>query len=106
MPDNQRIEYRKEVQELLKFVGDKTPEFWEVFADEIKQRDLLQSEEVINPEEFNDEEGNKFGETIVGFGVHASEKYNQVDLAYLEYIADKNIKLVKYVKWRQKRKMI
>lgn len=106
MPDEKRIELRKEVKEIMDdLIGERPKEFWEVFADEIKRRDFLQAEEIVDPSEFDDEEGEKFGNEVITFGAHSGKKYRQVELSYLEYITDRSMKLSKYVRWRQRRGM-
>lgn len=104
MPDVERINNRKEVREFLELIGDKSPEFWEVFAEELKTRDLLHAAVEEGKDEpyaaMTYEEAKKFGNKVCTFGQHRTKTYRDIPYEYLAWLADQNVQLLKYVKYR------
>lgn len=103
MPDAERCAHRAEVVELLAFIGERPTLFWEVFADEMKRRDLLQADSVeVNDREFTIEQGQEYHNSICPFKQYAGQPYNNVPFEYLAWIADKNADLARYLRWRER----
>jgi len=104
MPNEKRIQLREEVRDVLDYIGDVDPEFWEVFVDEIKRRDLLQAS-VDNDDDpyaaMSQAEAKKFGNTLCKFGKHSGVEYHNIPYDYLAFIADNNRTLIRYVKYRK-----
>ena len=104
MPNVNRINHRKEVHEFLSFIGDKPPEFWEVFAEELKANDLLHAAVEEGKDEpyaaMTYEEAQKFGNKTCNFGIHRTKTYREIPYEYLAWLADQNVALLKYVKYR------
>jgi hypothetical protein len=48
-----------------------------------------------------DEQSREFGAMVIPFGKYAGSRYDEVPLDYLEWLADQNSKLVRYVRSRR-----
>jgi len=104
MPNKKRRLLREEVKDVLGYIGDADPEFWEVLVDEIKRRGLLQAS-VDNDNDpyaaMSPAEAKKFGNTLCKFGKHSGVEYHNIPYDYLAFIADNNRTLIRYVKYRK-----
>lgn len=52
-------------------------------------------------EPLSDEDARKFGVKVLGFGCYRDQRYDEVPLEYLMWIADKNTQLVRYIRSRR-----
>lgn len=55
----------------------------------------------VDKNAMSDEEARRFGGQIITFGVHQSKRYDDAPLDYLEWLADQNATLVRYVRSRR-----
>lgn len=52
-------------------------------------------------EPLSDEDARAFGHRLLGFGQYRDYRYDDVPLGYLEWLADQNIQLVRYIRSRR-----
>ncbi len=77
--------------------------FWETIRDHaLKFAPLPDEHEKFRP--MTDEESKQFGHTLVSFGKHQGCHYDDVPLDYLEWLADRNVEVLRYIKSRRIKK--
>ncbi len=96
--DRDRIAGREWAEAVLEDLADHTGDFLLGF----RRRMLAEYRvEEIDRAAMSDDEARRFGGQIITFGVHQSKRYDDVPLDYLEWLADQNAALVRYVRSRR-----
>lgn len=96
--DRDRIAGREWAEAVLEDLADHTADFLMGF----RRRMLAEYKPTeVNRTAMSDEEARRFGGQIITFGVHQSKRYDDVPLDYLEWLADQNAALVRYVRSRR-----
>lgn len=78
--------------------------FWHVVKDEASKKCPLNKTQETNIRPMNDTDGGKFGRQSLGFGTWTDCTYEHVwlqDPDYLEWLADKGMNLLRWLKWRK-----
>ena len=57
--------------------------------------------QALDPLVMNDAEAYVFGSREIEFGKHANKPFKDVPDDYLDWLYDKNIKLMRYIRWRR-----
>ena len=74
--------------------------FWSIIRDKaLTFAPLPERIEPVRP--MADDEARKFGRSVVNFGIHRDKCYDDVPLEYLEWIADKNLEVLQYIRSRR-----
>ncbi len=74
--------------------------FWEIIRDHaLRYAPMAEKVQPVRP--MSDSEARTFGRTVVNFGVHRDKCYDDVPLDYLEWLADRNIEILRYIRSRR-----
>lgn len=74
--------------------------FWSLIRDHaIQFAPMPQPKDSVRP--MDDSEARGFGRRTLGFGVHRDKRYDEVPLEYLEWLADQNLALRRYLASRR-----
>lgn len=97
-PERDRIAGREWAEAVLEDLADHTADFLVGF----RRRMLAEYKAAeVDRTAMSDDEARRFGGQIITFGVHQSKRYDDVPLDYLEWLADQNAALVRYVRSRR-----
>lgn len=89
------------VVELIAAEYDDDPRFWQVVRDHALKRAPMPPSPPATVEPLSDEAARTFGRQVINFGQYAHQRYDDVPIRYLEWLADRNIQLVRYVRSRR-----
>lgn len=80
--------------------GGTSERFWSIIRDTaLVCAPIPERIEPVRP--MGDDEARKFGRSAVNFGVHRDKCYDDVPLEYLEWLADRNIEVLRYIRSRR-----
>jgi hypothetical protein len=103
------VEMRKLVNELVDLAGMSDGDsdlFWRVARDEALKRCPLPKKSETNIRPMSDLEGQRMGRELIGFGTWIDCSYEHVylqDQDYLNWLADRGMELLRWLKWRKTR---
>lgn len=83
--------------EATTLTGNVADGFWAELADSMPVTQIPE----LPTNAMTDEEASAFEREVITFGQHAGEQYRAVPAAYLTWLADKSIKLRRYVQTRR-----
>lgn len=86
-----------ELAQVTKLSGHVESAFWAEIARVMPQAQRPEADSSA----MTDEEAAAFEREVISFGQHAGEQYRTVPAAYLTWLADKSIKLRRYVQTRR-----
>jgi hypothetical protein len=96
--DRDRIAGREWAEAVLDDLADHTADFLVGF----RRRMLAEYRAAeVDRTAMSDDAARRFGDQIITFGVHQGQRYDDVPLEYLEWLADQNAALVRYVRSRR-----
>jgi hypothetical protein len=103
MSVEENIGMRKAAHAILELACDEggiSVRFWEIIRDHaLKFAPLKEKQQQFRP--MTDDEAKRFGRSVVNFGVHRDKCYDDVPLDYLEWLADRNVEVLRYIKSRR-----
>ena len=98
------IAMRKAAEELVKYATSehgRDERFWEVVRNHAVTFAPMPPTPPSPVEPLSDEAARTFGRQVINFGQYAHHRYDDVPLGYLEWLADRNIQLVRYIRSRR-----
>jgi hypothetical protein len=98
------IAMRKAAEELVKYATTeygRDERFWEVVRNHAVTFAPMPPSPPATIEPLSDEAARAFGRQVINFGQYAHQRYDDVPLGYLEWLADRNIQLVRYIRSRR-----
>lgn len=103
MSVEENIRLRKSAEAIIALATDEggtSERFWSIIRDTaLVCAPLPDRIEPVRP--MRDDEARKFGRTVVNFGLHRDKCYDDVPLEYLEWLADRNIEILRYIRSRR-----
>ena len=75
--------------------------FWEVVRNHALAIAPMPPSPPATIEPLSDEAARTFGRRIIGFGKYACSRYDDAPMDYLEWLADQNVQLIRYIRSRR-----
>ena len=94
-PDQDRIEGRKWAEAVISGLVADTADYREGFWREVRRHQPRPDPLKLGL--MADEQAREFGRRTMCFGMHVGKRYDEAPLAYLEWLADQNAELARYV---------
>lgn len=92
------IDGRKWAEAVIQDLDNNSTEFqaafWRALGKHLAPTDL-------DPKAMTDEEAKEFGQQTISFGKHNGETYDNIPIDYLEWLADRNLPLTRYLRSRR-----
>lgn len=98
------IAMRKAAEELVRYATaeyGRDERFWEVLRNHAVSFAPLPPQPPATIEPLSDEDARRFGRRVLNFGVHRDKCYDDAPLDYLEWLADQNVQLIRYIRSRR-----
>jgi len=93
--DQDRIDGRKWADEVLTDLAAKSGDYQMGFWREIRRRQP--TPDPLKAGLMTDDQSREFGRRTMYFGMHLGKRYDEAPLDYLEWLADQNVELARYV---------
>lgn len=103
MSVEENIRLRKAAETIIALAteeGGTSERFWSIIRDTaLVCAPLPEKIEPVRP--MSDDDARMFGRSVVSFGVHRDKCYDDVPLEYLEWLADRNTEILRYIRSRR-----
>lgn len=98
MSEQDLIAGRKWAEEVLADLDTEPEDFRFAFLRRMKAEFKVKD---LDPGAMTDEQAMKFGRQVISFGTYRDQRYDDAPLSYLEWLADQNSELRRYIKSRR-----